>query len=369
VPWWVAIWITRTPLFFLVGSVIAFSAGLCLFTYSSGQSRAVNVVITTFTVVTSSALLCVGLWFAFERWTYAKTKGKRWLLDILEERSQKAGAVTGVTPVKRAASMGVKRTRTFVGGIKRSMTDTTRRVTGVTGRMTEAMTSLVNVPRTLIGRSMSALSIAVDGSDHRDEESQDGTMRTDSPTNIFGTDNGSGNLGINGTSEKRKLSDIGKGVEDTIHEDLPLIVNTLAAPSVITSPPSAGESSKVLDDESAVEASVPTTEAAGPVTPRNAKFRAAAKRVMGAFRIAQPVLSVGEPVRSMSSPSVMSESRHRRDSSEPQLNPTRMQGLVPILRTLRSSQMLGEHVALVKHLQFSPDGQFLATCSWDKTAV
>jgi WD40 repeat protein len=31
--------------------------------------------------------------------------------------------------------------------------------------------------------------------------------------------------------------------------------------------------------------------------------------------------------------------------------------------------MLSEHVALVKHLQFSPDGQFLATCSWDKTAL
>jgi WD40 repeat protein len=40
-----------------------------------------------------------------------------------------------------------------------------------------------------------------------------------------------------------------------------------------------------------------------------------------------------------------------------------------MLRTLRSSQMLGEHVALVKHLQFSPDGQFLATCSWDRTAL
>ncbi|KAG8690095.1 hypothetical protein FRC08_010673, partial [Ceratobasidium sp. 394] len=368
VPWWVAIWITRTPLFFLVGSVIAFSTGLCLFTYSSKQSRAVSVVITTFTVVTSSALLCVGLWFASERWTYAKTKGKRWLLDILDEHSQKAGAATGVTPAKRAASMGVKRTRTFVGGIKRSMTDTSKRVTGVTGRMTEAMTSLVNVPRTLVGRSMSALSIMIEGASASDQQSQDGTMRTDSPTNMFGTDNGSGNLGINGTSEKRKLSDLGKGVEDTIHEDLPLVVNTLA-PSVMTSPPSAGGSSRVPDDESAPETAVPTTEAAGPVIPRNTKFRAAAKRVMGAFKLAPPVHLTGEPVRSMSSPSVLSESRHRRDSSEQQLNPTRMQGLVPMLRTLRCSQMLGEHVALVKHLQFSPDGQFLATCSWDKTAL
>jgi WD40 repeat protein len=40
-----------------------------------------------------------------------------------------------------------------------------------------------------------------------------------------------------------------------------------------------------------------------------------------------------------------------------------------MLRTLRYSQLLTEHVALVKHLQFSPDGQFLATCSWDSTAL
>ncbi|QRV90650.1 hypothetical protein RhiJN_18668 [Ceratobasidium sp. AG-Ba] len=373
VPWWVAIWITRTPLFFLVGSVIAFSTGLCLFTYSSKQKAAVSVVITTFTVVTSSALLCVGLWFASERWTFAKTKGKRWLLDILEEHTEKAGNATGVIPAKRAATTGVHRTKTLVIAIKRSMTDTSKRVTGVTGRMTEAMTSLVNVPRTLVGRSMSALSImGGNGSDHRDEESQDGTVRTDSPTQLFGTDNGSGNLGIGGNSEKRKLSDLGKSGEGTIHEDRPLVLNTLLPPVLATHPPSAGTSSKGHDDGSALELTpIMGPENLGPPKPENSnvKFKGAVKRVMNTFKLAQPSLPGHEPIRSMSSPSMFSESRHRRDSSEQQLNPTRMQSLVPMLRALRSSQMLSEHVALVKHLQFSPDGQYLATCSWDKTAL
>ncbi|KDN36121.1 hypothetical protein RSAG8_11068, partial [Rhizoctonia solani AG-8 WAC10335] len=158
VPWWVSIWITRTPLFFLVGSVIAFSAGLCVFTYSSSQAAAVSAVVTTFTVVTSSAL---------------------------------------------------------------------------------------------------------------------------SPT-----------------------------------EQLQ----------------------------------------------RNAKFKALTKRPH-----THPPSS--PPIRSMSSPSVMSDPRHRRDSSEHELIPARIQTYVPMLRTLRFSQLLTEHVALVKHLQFSPDGQFLATCSWDRTAL
>ncbi|KAG8763542.1 hypothetical protein FRC12_008511 [Ceratobasidium sp. 428] len=283
-----------------------------------------------------------------ERWVYAKTKGSRWLFDVLKEPFQ---------PVEL-----------YFRKIKRSMTNS-RRVTRVAVRMTEAMTSLVNVPRTLVGRSMSALSVVIKGArDHRDEESQGGTMRADSPTNMFGTDNGTGSLGINGTSEKRKLSDIGKGVEHTIHEDQPLVVNTLA-PVVIASPPSAGASSRALDDESALETTpVQTTEPAGPVTPKNARFKAAAKKAMATLKITRPANPL-EPIRSMSSPSVLSESRRRRDSSEHQLNPTHMQGLVPMLRTLRSSQMLGEHIALVKHLQFSPDGQSLATCSWDKTAL
>jgi hypothetical protein len=37
VPWWVLIWIKRSPLVFLVISVACFSAGLVLFTYSTNQ--------------------------------------------------------------------------------------------------------------------------------------------------------------------------------------------------------------------------------------------------------------------------------------------------------------------------------------------
>lgn len=37
VPWWVLIWIKRSPLIFLVFSVAAFSVGLCVFAYSTQQ--------------------------------------------------------------------------------------------------------------------------------------------------------------------------------------------------------------------------------------------------------------------------------------------------------------------------------------------
>jgi WD repeat-containing protein 26 len=39
------------------------------------------------------------------------------------------------------------------------------------------------------------------------------------------------------------------------------------------------------------------------------------------------------------------------------------------LRKLAVTQYLEGHTALVRHLQFSPDGKYLATASWDRTAI
>ncbi|KAH7345391.1 WD40-repeat-containing domain protein [Rhizoctonia solani] len=368
VPWWVSIWITRTPLFFLVGSVIAFSAGLCVFTYSSGQARAVSAVVTSFTVVTSSALLCVGFWFASERWTFARTKGNRWLLDILEEHGEKAGKVTGITPTRNAAKKGVEHTQTFFKEVKRSMTNASERVVIVADRMGSAVDVIKSVPRDIVSRATSTLAIVTDRSstDARgDEESQESAYRTDSPTvMLHGEDSGS-SLAVNAQSDKRKLSDLGKSNEGPIPENAPLSLNTtLPLLPIVINPPSGVPSTPASSSNHSAEPG-PSEQ-----TQRNAKFKALTKRVIHTFRLVpQPHAPSSPPIRSMSSPSVMSDSRHRRDSSDNEVIPARIQTYVPMLRTLRSSQLLTEHVALVKHLQFSPDGQFLATCSWDRTAL
>ena len=49
VPWWVLIWINRSPLFFLVVSITCFSVGLVLFAFSSNQ---VSIVFRGFTIYT-----------------------------------------------------------------------------------------------------------------------------------------------------------------------------------------------------------------------------------------------------------------------------------------------------------------------------
>ncbi|KAG8755214.1 hypothetical protein FRC11_006186 [Ceratobasidium sp. 423] len=354
VPSWVSIWLTGTPIYFLVAAVTAFLAGLCAFVYSSGQSPAVRAVVTCFTAVTAWAWLCVILWFALERWVFRRTKGSRWLLDVIEERIY-AGKVTGIILVVRIVRRHIQRTRRFLKDAKRLMTNAFERVVVIAGQMRSVLAT-------------SSLAIVTDGTSTNargDEESQDGTFRTDSPTAMFNGGNSSGNLAVNPQSEKRKLSDLGRSNEEPIPENEPLSPDTKMPPALVVNPPSAvpttpGSSSSTSADPGPSEQ-----------PQANARFKALTKRVIHTlnFRLVPQQHPPSPPVRSMSSPSVMSDSWHRRDSSDHELVPARIQTYVPMLRTLRFSQLLTEHVALVKHLQFSPDGQFLATCSWDRTAL
>ncbi|RXW12919.1 hypothetical protein EST38_g12932, partial [Candolleomyces aberdarensis] len=48
---------------------------------------------------------------------------------------------------------------------------------------------------------------------------------------------------------------------------------------------------------------------------------------------------------------------------------SRISALVPKLALLETTQDLPPHTALVRHIQFSPDGKYLATSSWDRTSV
>ncbi|KAF8997101.1 hypothetical protein BDQ17DRAFT_1391948 [Cyathus striatus] len=85
VPWWVLFWINGSPLVFLVLSVVCFSAGLCLFTYSSGQSSFTSTVSTILTAFTSSGLCVIAGWFALERLIFNRYRGEKWLIDVLLE--------------------------------------------------------------------------------------------------------------------------------------------------------------------------------------------------------------------------------------------------------------------------------------------
>ncbi|QRV90665.1 WD repeat protein [Ceratobasidium sp. AG-Ba] len=166
-PSWVAVWIIQTPLCFLVGSVIAFALGLCLFTYSSDQSRVVKVLVTTFTIITLPALIGVGFWIVTERWVQIERELSRQLLNTVE-----SPPVAG-----RLVSRLFGRT---------SINRPDNRVTVAPGRLKSAILSFLHAPHALAGRSAYIFSTMFDNSsrpDHRDEESQSGSITSvDSPT-------------------------------------------------------------------------------------------------------------------------------------------------------------------------------------------
>ncbi|KAF8637933.1 hypothetical protein AX17_002554 [Amanita inopinata Kibby_2008] len=93
VPWWVLIWIKRSPLVFLVFSVACFSIGLCCFAYASEQASITKTVTNVLTVVTSVGLAAVSTWFASERYIYLRHRGRKWLGDVLTDLKEKCARV------------------------------------------------------------------------------------------------------------------------------------------------------------------------------------------------------------------------------------------------------------------------------------
>ena len=65
--------------------------------------------------------------------------------------------------------------------------------------------------------------------------------------------------------------------------------------------------------------------------------------------------------RSFSPALLMPDGTRRQDTLSMPMQASRVAGLVPKLRGLMPTQVLEAHQALVRHLQFSPNGKFLAT--------
>lgn len=70
---------------------------------------------------------------------------------------------------------------------------------------------------------------------------------------------------------------------------------------------------------------------------------------------------VTQLTRSLAPTLLMPDGTRRQDTLPMPMQASRVTGLVPKLRGLMPTQVLEAHQALVRHLQFSPNGKFLAT--------
>ncbi|KAG8788487.1 hypothetical protein FRC12_014528 [Ceratobasidium sp. 428] len=320
----VVAWALGEAYTFGVSCVLTFLGGLCAFTYSSDQSPIVNIVVTVLTIVTSLSLLSVGIWLGIERLMFARTGGLRTLNDLI------ASWVPSDSREKVLLESSRKRQlvqELLVGDIKRT-------------------TSPVSV-----------------GSNESVDISQ--------PAKNYGQEDGD------------------EGIESTI----PGAVDNLQPGATLDLPnvESCARTSSVQPD---LEMGIVGPEVRTPTGAGQERFRQASRRVINVLRVARSLRSTNDlaqpnpsdnqlqlhfsnqggsgHAQGPMSPTRSTHDRqldHRAPNRNPRPNLTRIQGRVKMLRDLRPGPAFSEHMALIEHLQFSPNGRFLATCSLDEAAL
>ncbi|KAG1834776.1 WD40-repeat-containing domain protein [Suillus variegatus] len=303
VPWWVLMWIKRSPLVFLVMSVTCFSAGLVLFTYSTQQGKVTSTITTVFTAFTSFGLAAVSAWVASEKWTFVHHRGSKWLSDVLKDALRRFMALRLVSFVSKTfgwSSQYVQKGVEFAG-------HKCRRVSSMGTITTTAIEQGDNLTTGeyahTISRSpepLSPLSPIRQSTDSYSRFSVEGSSQPnlESPTTTF-----SGTSNSPTTARDRLTSAI---------RSVMMLQSATSSPSSPFSPVRKRTTSSALTDASR------TTPETGITT---------------TFR--------GSKVAS----------------------------LISKLKSLETTQDLAAHSALVRHLQFSPNGKFLATSSWDRTSI
>ncbi|KAI9465719.1 WD40 repeat-like protein [Lactarius psammicola] len=290
VPWWVLIWLKRSPLVFLVLSVSCFSIGLVLFTYSSQQNYTVSVITTVFTAFSSFGLVAVSMWFIFERWVYARHRGSKWLRDSLDDCW--------------VAVLDVVSRRRFLSAVHRTK-----------DALKTAKTSLIELFRP---HPTAEIVIAPSAS---------WSSLTHAPSSAART-----------------------------------IPNTLAEPQRTRSPspmPPANTETQTSGQHFPEEVSDEAVPAVA-MPPRRARFVQAIRSVI----IAQHPSGIPR-----APPNIFSPEGVRQEELRGLIRSSRVARLVPKLRDFAPTQEFAAHQALVRHLQFSPNGNFLATSSWDNTSA
>lgn len=276
-----------------------------------------------FTCVSSFALLAVALWFASERWVFSKTKGKKWLGDVLQETNQKLRVVTGVEWASKVLSDRTQRT-----------------AARIMNRFLRATASLYGMLRRVTSFGKTADSLA---------------------SEILPT-----------SSSPRDISPVLGSVSDGTLPRTPRRTSDHNRPTLAVPP-----TTSTIDEDTAVssseadgkdEAEESTSEPIGTQSPARRRFAQVGWQVVKMLRVLPRGVSNQSITAASPSPS---ESMMRRDSMDTWTpRPSRLNLLIPRLKQLTPTQYLGgEHQALVKHLQFSPNGNFLATCSWDRTTI
>ncbi|KAL0959814.1 hypothetical protein HGRIS_011496 [Hohenbuehelia grisea] len=345
VPWWVLIWIKRSPLVFLVMSVACFSIGLCAFAYASGQAHITSTITTVFTAFTSFGLCAVSAWFASERWIFLRHKGKKWLGDVLVEAKDHFMQLPGIQPLRKGMVLPYRAIR---------------------HKISRLGDGFKFVGSWIVSHALTH------GADHHGAEANGDDIESAAPDtpSILPMYNNHLSVEQRGPpGHTRKSSDAGHTTVNTVQGH-----SASASERDDATSPGAGGDTPVSPTSPATPGS-PTTPSKGKLLWKNAL-----RTVKMSSAIAPAPAKAGTPRRQRTTSSTMGPAVPERkmtlsplsasmNDPLPLLMRSRVSELVPKLRHLEPVQELAPHQALVRHLQFSPDGRFLATSSWDRTSV
>ncbi|KAN0131940.1 WD40 repeat-like protein [Lactarius tabidus] len=315
VPWWVLIWIKRSPLVFLVLSVACFSVGFVLFAYSSQQNPAVATLTTVFTAFSSFGLVAVSTWFASERWVFSRHNGKKWLQDSLDDWWD---VMMSILPFHQLVEC------LHVIGLWTS---------SVSRSIRAAATHAGSAATSFLYRPPSTETLHPSSSDNSLPKAASPECAVpNSPHARYGSENSF-------TASSSRIS-----------------------PAIVAKSTHGSTVSVTLPSEKLSE--TPSTPASSAHS--RGRFTRAVRNVI---RMQQLAVPLGARTRPMSPTLLSPDAIHRKDAQPVPMQSSRVAGLVSKLRGLEPTQDLAAHQALVRHLQFSPNGKFLATSSWDRTSV
>ncbi|KZT00504.1 WD40 repeat-like protein [Laetiporus sulphureus 93-53] len=331
VPWWVLIWIKRSPLVFLVASVACFSMGLVLFAYSSKQDPVTRTLTSVFSAFSCFGLAAVSTWFISERWIFLRHSGQKWLADVLSETKIQVCSAPGIKWIIYEPRALVWRVRQWCQRRSRIVREKLSRLTSRTARRLKRFSTIA-----------SSATEKVDGSDLEDQT----LPSCNSPDPV--------------SPSRPRMSEAGTG---------PLLpVASVRSPTIATS-------TVTFDSRTTLGEPAAGTDS-GPSGSAKARFKNAVHSVImlrqGTSSTSRGLgLPPRVPRRQRTNSTEGNGSKGGTSSEGPVhlLKASRVAALVPRLRALETTQDLAAHQALVRHLQFSPNGKFLATSSWDRTSV
>ena len=281
--------------------------------YQNAKGFVTSTITTVLTAFTSFGLAAVSTWFASERWAFSQHGGQKWLSDVLIEAKDRFWLSPGITWAKRGILIAGRHLKTAFKA--------TFRVVGLLPTSTCRSTEI----------------------DDDDLEAQ----VHEPPTSRFQMYD----------LPKHRISDATAVMSESSPPTSPLVPPTpLNSPVEQEFPFSCAATPSI--DHTTITSKQLWKKAFRDVKMRNALTPA---ELRTAALVTEP-----PPIRQRTTSSTLndgvSSNKKKSSASESMLfSRPRISAFVPKLTELEVTHDLAAHSALVRHMQFSPDGQFLAT--------